>query len=77
MMMKIVPNYFQVRLPGFEAKVVRLLLEGNQMADWTGTKLKIIRGADHTFGTRQPWNQRDLTYHMQEAVKTAIEFFKT
>jgi len=50
--------------------------EGISLAEWSNTKLKIIKGADHTFGSEQPWNENKLPEDLQLATDAAISFFK-
>lgn len=49
--------------------------EGQSIAEWTDTEVKVIKGADHTFGTKQPWESSDLTEEMEEVVEACSEFF--
>lgn len=48
--------------------------EGLSMAEWTETRVKIIKGAEHTFGTYHPYDQEELTEEMNEVVKAVVEF---
>jgi pimeloyl-ACP methyl ester carboxylesterase len=50
--------------------------EGIELSDWTGTPLKIIKGADHTFGSEHPWFSNELPEDLQRSVETARDFFK-
>ena len=49
--------------------------EGQSIAEWTDTEVKVIKGADHTFGTKQPWESNDLTEEMEEVIQACSEFF--
>lgn len=49
--------------------------EGQALAAWTQTELKIIKGADHTFGSVQPWDQALLPDDLSQALAAAIAFF--
>jgi pimeloyl-ACP methyl ester carboxylesterase len=49
--------------------------EGIAVANWTDTEVKIIKGGEHTFGTKQPWESNDLPEEMKEVVAAAVEFF--
>lgn len=49
--------------------------EGLALAGWTETEVKIIKGAEHTFGTKQPWTSEELPGEMVEVIESAIEFF--
>lgn len=51
--------------------------EGIYLAEWTDTQMKIIKGADHTFGSSQPWNQTTLPEDLEKAMNVAIDFFNT
>jgi pimeloyl-ACP methyl ester carboxylesterase len=50
--------------------------EGIELADWTNTTLKIIKGADHTFGSEHPWFSNELPEDLQRAVEAARDFFE-
>lgn len=49
--------------------------EGIELAEWTDTDLKIIKGADHTFGGEHPWFSNELPEDLQRAVEAARDFF--
>ena len=49
--------------------------EGLAIAGWTQTELKIIKGAEHTFGASQPWSSDKLPDEMVEVVQAAVDFF--
>ncbi len=49
--------------------------EGIELAEWTETDLKIIKGADHTFGSEHPWFSNELPEDLQRAVEAARDFF--
>lgn len=51
--------------------------EGRELAEWTGTEMKIVKGADHTFGTSQPWTEPELPYEMERAYEALLGFFKS
>ena len=51
--------------------------EGIYLAEWTNTRLGIIKGADHTFGSSQPWNQKILPEDLQKVLEDSLVFFKT
>ena len=50
--------------------------EGQRLAEWTGTDLCIIKGAEHTFGTKQPWEASELPEDMLRAMSAIIFFFE-
>ena len=49
--------------------------EGEAIADWTHTMLEIIDGAGHTFGAKQPWEEKEMPEHLKMAVEKSVEFF--
>jgi uncharacterized protein len=49
--------------------------EGMNLAKWTETDLCIIKGAEHTFGARQPWESDELPEEMLEAANRILEFY--
>ena len=49
--------------------------EGIQIATWTKVDLRIIKGAEHTFQTKHPWETRTLPYDMNKVVQESIFFF--
>ncbi|MBI3135307.1 MAG: alpha/beta hydrolase [Bacteroidetes bacterium] len=49
--------------------------EGYELADWTATELKITKGADHTFGSAQPWTSAEMPEDLDFAADAALEFF--
>lgn len=51
--------------------------EGQSVAHWTGTRLSIIKGAGHTFGSTQPWGGSELPEDLEMALGRALEFFET
>ena len=52
------------------------ITEGLQLAEWTNTEVKVIKGADHTFGTKQPWDSNELPEEMKEVIVACVDFFK-
>lgn len=49
--------------------------EGIELADWTNTSLKIIKGADHTFGSEHPWFSNELPEDLMRAAEATSIFF--
>jgi pimeloyl-ACP methyl ester carboxylesterase len=49
--------------------------EGQNMAIWTNTQVKIVKGAGHTFGAVQPWTDSELPDDLKRAAEFAFEFF--
>lgn len=50
--------------------------EGIQIADWANVDLRIIKGAEHTFQTKHPWESNELPYDMKKVVNETLAFFK-
>ena len=50
--------------------------EGIQLSRWADVPLEIIKGAEHTFQTKQPWIEPSLPYDMQLVVDKTIAFFE-
>lgn len=48
--------------------------EGVQLSQWTHSRLKIIKGADHTFGSSHPWNSTEMPEEMKEVCSASVEF---
>jgi pimeloyl-ACP methyl ester carboxylesterase len=51
------------------------IAEGQNMAIWTNTRVKIVKGAGHTFGAVQPWMENQLPDDLKRAAEFAFEFF--
>ncbi|MEX1003154.1 MAG: alpha/beta fold hydrolase [Crocinitomicaceae bacterium] len=49
--------------------------EGLALAAYTDTRIAIIKGAEHTFGTKHPWDSDQLPEDLKKAINKAIEFF--
>lgn len=49
--------------------------EGIELADWTNTELKIIKGADHTFSSCQPWDLSTIPEDLEKAIEAMFVFF--
>ncbi|MGV6860175.1 MAG: alpha/beta hydrolase family protein [Putridiphycobacter sp.] len=49
--------------------------EGINIANWAKVDLEIIKGAEHTFQTKQPWTDPNLPYDMQNVVDKTLDFF--
>ncbi len=55
-----------------------LLSEGEALHKWCKDSImKIIPGANHTFGTSEPWTSSDLTPAMNEVVDLTLNYFKS
>lgn len=49
--------------------------EARNLHDWNeGSQLRIVKGANHTFGSSQPWSQKQLPEHLHMAVSTTLDF---
>jgi len=51
--------------------------EGIQIATWANVDIRIIKGAEHTFQTKHPWETKELPYDMNKVVKESITFFES
>ncbi|MCB9224101.1 MAG: alpha/beta hydrolase [Crocinitomicaceae bacterium] len=51
------------------------ITEGFQITEWTNTEVKVIKGADHTFGSKQPWESNELPEEMDDVVEACLLFF--
>ncbi len=52
------------------------ITEGIQLAEWTNTELCIIKGAEHTFGSSQPWDSDKLPEDLQNALNRIKDFLE-
>ena len=52
------------------------ITEGQHLAAWTETSIEIIKGAGHTFGVSQPWNENILPPDLHEALERIHDFFE-
>lgn len=50
------------------------ITEGQYMARWTNTNLVIVKGAGHTFGAKQPWNNDEMPADMLEVCANMLAF---
>lgn len=51
--------------------------EARAMHQWNlKSTLKIIEDANHVFGAKHPWEERNLPPHLEEVVKQSIKFLK-
>ena len=50
------------------------LSEGKELAKWLGSKLNIIKGANHTFGSAEPWNSSNLPIDLKKACSLILAF---
>lgn len=54
------------------------LKEAESLSNWCAqSSLKIIRGANHSFGSSQPWEKNSLPEHLSEALKHSLDFIKS
>lgn len=52
--------------------------ESELLHQWAkNSELKIIEGASHTFGAREPWDSNDMPEHLSEATNEIISFLKS
>lgn len=50
------------------------ILEGQEIASWTGQKLCLINDADHVFGASQPWTSKNLPEKLLEVCQLIVDF---
>ncbi len=50
--------------------------EGIQLSRWAEVDLEIIKGAEHTFQTKHPWDSNELPFDMNNVVEKSIDFFR-
>lgn len=50
--------------------------EGQSLARWSDTEIEIIKGAGHTFGIKQPWENKEMTGELLEVCKKSLLFFE-
>ncbi|MCA0932793.1 alpha/beta hydrolase [Lutimonas saemankumensis] len=51
--------------------------EARNLGSWSeNSSLKIISGANHTFGSSHPWENTELPEHLSEVVHKTLEFLK-
>lgn len=53
------------------------LLEGETIAKWLNQELIVIQGQQHTFGSSQPWKEKELPLGLKEVCAIILHFFKT
>lgn len=51
------------------------LAEGQALAQWSGTALITIEGADHVFGAKHPWEESSLPSPLLVACEATLDFF--
>lgn len=53
------------------------IVEAQNLNRWNDeSQLRIIAGANHTFGSSQPWIEKTLPTHLKAAVSQTLEFLK-
>lgn len=50
--------------------------DGEQIASWLHTDLVVIKGAQHTFGSSQPWSQQNMPDGLEKVCQHTYEFFE-
>lgn len=48
--------------------------EGQLLAEWSDTELCIIKGAEHTFGAKHPWESKELPFDLISVLKYVQKF---
>lgn len=49
--------------------------EGQSLAKWSQTRLCVVKGAGHTFGAKQPWEENKLPEDLKNALEEILDFF--
>lgn len=49
--------------------------EGQNISSWLKTRLFEIEDADHTFGSIQPWTEKEMPEHLQKVCEITLGFF--
>lgn len=49
--------------------------EGKELANWSNRELRVITGANHTFGSAHPWKGNKLPEKLAETCRLTAEFF--
>ena len=50
--------------------------EAEELHQWNPkSKLKIIKGANHVFNTKHPWNSNNLSPELETVVKQIVSFY--
>lgn len=53
------------------------VIEANNLHNWhSNSQLEIVSGANHTFGSAQPWTQQVLPDHLSLAVQRTLDFIE-
>ena len=50
--------------------------ESEQIANWLNIEPTIIEGAQHTFNSSHPWEQKELPSALKEACELTLELFQ-
>lgn len=53
------------------------IAEGYAIASWLKSNLTVIPGANHTFGSSQPWNSENMPEHLEKVCQLTSTFFRT
>ena len=79
-------NRFTIKLAVKKLKIPMLIIQGaadstvfekeaRLLHQWNpNSELKIIDSADHSFGTKHPWNDKNLPTDLQKVVENTIDF---
>jgi len=52
-------------------------IEAQNLHNWNPkSELYIVKGANHTFGSRHPWQENDLPFALKQSVIKSMEFIK-
>ncbi|MFT5778661.1 MAG: pimeloyl-ACP methyl ester carboxylesterase [Crocinitomicaceae bacterium] len=53
------------------------LVDGEQIASWLNVDLIVLEGEQHTFGSTQPWQEKELSLGLRDACQQILQFFET
>ncbi|MFT5859086.1 MAG: pimeloyl-ACP methyl ester carboxylesterase [Flavobacteriaceae bacterium] len=54
-----------------------IILEGETIAKWLNQELIVLDAQQHTFGSSQPWEEKELALGLKDACKVILHFFET
>jgi pimeloyl-ACP methyl ester carboxylesterase len=53
------------------------LSEGEEISSWLNSELVVMKGADHTFCSSQPWKNSKMPNELMEVCEITADFFLT
>ena len=51
--------------------------EGKELVNWLANELHVIEGADHTFGSKEPWDFFELPSDLKMACEVILNFLNS